>query len=218
MPHSFDKDYWERHWDDAPDAASADREPGAPNPHLTRETSGLTPGAALDAGCGTGAEAVWLAGHGWQVTGADISATALAEASARATKASLGDRVTWVEADLTTWQPGRLFDLVTTSYAHPTIPQTQFYRRLSEWVAPGGTLLIIAHLDDPASTEYGDSPPAKATTSIPEITGILDPALWRIDTAEEHRDTVAPHGGHSHHRQDVAVRASRLVTDPKGPA
>ena len=94
MTHSFDKDYWERHWEQAHDAAPEDAGRSAPNPHLIRETSGLAPGTALDAGCGTGAEATWLAAHGWQVTGADISGAALAQAAERAERQSVSGRVT----------------------------------------------------------------------------------------------------------------------------
>lgn len=122
MTHSFTQDYWEEHWDHAHTAA-ADTDESGPNPHMIRETNGLAPGTALDAGCGTGAEAIWLATRGWQVTGADISATALARAADRAAQASVSERVTWVEADLTTWAPDEPFDLVVTSYAHPAMPQ-----------------------------------------------------------------------------------------------
>ena len=132
MSHDFDRDYWEQHWHDRPDAESAsttDAAPlSAPNPYVPRETADLRAGRALDAGCGTGAEAVWLAEHGWTVTGADISASALAQAAARAAAASVTENVTWVEADLTTWEPPEQFDLVTTNYAHPTIPQLELLR------------------------------------------------------------------------------------------
>ena len=87
---------------------------------------------------GPAREPYWLAWQGWQVTGADISATALAQASADAASASVPDRVTWIEADLTIWEPDGRFDLVTTNYAHPTIPQLAFYQRISAWVGQGG--------------------------------------------------------------------------------
>ena len=48
------------------------------------------PGTALDAGCGEGAEATWLASRGWDVTAADISAEALARAAARAVAGDAG--------------------------------------------------------------------------------------------------------------------------------
>ena len=79
--HAFDKDYWDQHWEhDRPQAAAT---PPA-NPYLIRETSDLVPGTALDAGCGEGAEAIWLASRGWHVTAADIAAEALARAASRA--------------------------------------------------------------------------------------------------------------------------------------
>ena len=40
---------------------------GQPNTALVRETRGLRSGRALDVGCGEGADALWLAAHGWDV-------------------------------------------------------------------------------------------------------------------------------------------------------
>src|SRR5690606_13339232 len=44
---------------------------GLPNDVLVAEVSGLTPGQALDVGCGEGADARWLAEHGWNATAVD---------------------------------------------------------------------------------------------------------------------------------------------------
>ena len=224
MTHSFDKDYWEQHWDQAGGPTAPVVEASAANPHLVRVAAGLAPGSALDAGCGAGAEALWLAGLGWQVTAADISATALAQAAAHSASASGAERVTWVEADLTVWEPGRLFDLVVTNYAHPAIPQLAFYERIAEWVAPGGTLLIAGHrhvagpehghgdahgiAPQRGEPEHSDEPPAHATVTLADITALFDPLLWRIDTAEE--QTRERPGGQGLPLHDVILRASRL--------
>ncbi|MFF2243841.1 class I SAM-dependent methyltransferase [Arthrobacter sp. NPDC058130] len=209
MMHSFDKDYWEGHWEQAHDAAAAGSDANAPNPHLTRETAGLAPGTALDAGCGTGAEATWLAAQGWQVTGADISAAALVQAAERAAQEPVSDSVTWVEADLSSWEPDHRFDLVTTSYAHPAMPQLAFYRRISEWVAPGGSLLIIGHLHHPASTGHSHRPPAEATVTLADITRGLDPAVWSIQSAKELTRTIPRPGGRALALHDAVVHATR---------
>ena len=225
MKHEFDKDYWEHHWKEGREAQSEtpgqpgmEGKPGAggqagpeqPNPYLSRETAGLTPGTALDAGCGTGAEALWLAAHGWQVTGADISQTALEQAAARAAAQELDGQVTWVEADLVSWQPEHQFDLVTTHYAHPAIPQLAFYQRVAQWVAPGGALLIVGHRHDGGSAGHGEHPPAEATVTVADVAAVLDPAGWRIDTAEEKMRTMLGPDGTAHALNDVVVRATRI--------
>ncbi len=107
-----------------------------PNPYLARETAGLAPGTALDAGCGAGAEAIWLASRGWDVTAADISSEALAHAAGRAAEGGVSGHLRWVEADLSIWSPDTRFDLVMTHYAHPAMPQLEFYDRIGAWVAP----------------------------------------------------------------------------------
>ncbi|MCC3764230.1 class I SAM-dependent methyltransferase [Glycomyces sp. TRM65418] len=198
--HDFDKDYWERHW--AQRHGPSER---APHPYLARETAGLEPGTALDAGCGTGSEALWLAARGWQVTGADIAAHALDRAAERSADLPEPGGVRWIEADLTTWEPERRFDLVTTAYAHPAMPQLDFYRRLAAWVAPGGTLLIVGHLH--AAAAHGHHPPAAAAVALADITASVAPL--RIATAEEHTRTVTGPGGRDHLLRDAVVRATR---------
>ncbi len=211
MTHSFDQAYWQRHWQQTHGERPGSMAGSPPNPYLAQETVGLAPGTALDAGCGAGAEAIWLASHGWQVTAADISSDALAQAAGRATADGLAETIRWVEADLTTWEPGMRFDLVTTHYAHPTMPQLAFYQRIADWVTPGGTLLIVGHLHTPETTGHGHGhhPPAKATVTLADITAGLDAAEWEIVTAEEHQRPVAGPGGQTVTLHDVVVRATR---------
>ena len=136
MEHSFDKDYWDQIWQGERAAAMGT---SPTNPHLIKEIGDLQPGTALDAGCGAGAEAIWLAQQGWQVTAVDVAAEALAFVAARAADRGVADRVQWVQADLSVWEPATRYDLVTTHYAHPAIPQLEFYDRIASWVAPAGT-------------------------------------------------------------------------------
>jgi SAM-dependent methyltransferase len=209
MTHGFDKDYWDQHWQQAHRSGRGAGDGGAPHPYLARETGGLVPGTALDAGCGTGAEAIWLASRGWQVTGVDIASDALARAAERAANSEVSERVRWVEADLTVWDPGMRFDLVTTHYAHPAMPQLAFYDRISAWVAPGGTLLVVGHLHTSGAVGHGHHPPAEASVTLADITAGLDSSRWEIAIAEEHLRTVTGPGGQAIPLHDVVVRATR---------
>lgn len=156
MSHEFDADYWQAHWREAGVAGGARQLPASP--YIDSELGELAPGTALDAGCGEGAEALALAARGWRVTGADISAEVLGRARAQGERTQgerAGASVTWLQADLGRWEPAEPLDLVTTFYAHPDIPQLDFYARIAEWVAPGGTLLIVGHLQGGAGHARG---------------------------------------------------------------
>jgi SAM-dependent methyltransferase len=59
---------------------------------------GLRPGRALDIGCGSGRDALYLANRGWRVTAVDFSQEALATARRRGTEE--GAEVEWVQGDV----------------------------------------------------------------------------------------------------------------------
>ena len=78
-------------------------------------------GSALDLGCGAGADAIWLAEQGWDVTGLDISAAALEQAAVAARAAGVAGRVTWVRHDLADGLPVGEWDLVVAAYLHSPV-------------------------------------------------------------------------------------------------
>jgi 2-polyprenyl-3-methyl-5-hydroxy-6-metoxy-1,4-benzoquinol methylase len=120
---------------------------GNPNPQLVAEVSRLTPGTALDVGCGEGGDVIWLARQGWCVTGADFADNGLARAARHAEEAGVADRCDWWQVDARAFAAeGRSYDLVTTHFLHP--PEggmVEVTRRLSEAVVPGGHLLVVGH-------------------------------------------------------------------------
>lgn len=74
---TYDHDFWEDLWTRTL-RDHADKVAGRPpSLHLITCARRLPPGRALDAGCGHGAEALWLAAHGWRVTAIDFSRAAL---------------------------------------------------------------------------------------------------------------------------------------------
>ncbi len=122
---------------------------GRPNGRLVAEVAGLTPGRALDVGCGEGADAIWLARAGWTVTAIDISEVALGRARAAADRADAV--VEWICGDaLQVALPTGSFDLVSMQY--PALPKAAgeaAVRALLDTVRPGGLLLAVYHdLDD----------------------------------------------------------------------
>lgn len=122
---------------------------GLPNGRLVAEVTGLAPGRALDVGCGEGADAIWLARHGWDVTAVDVSDVALRRAQEAAALA--GVTVNWVAGDaLGRSFPAPGFDLVSMQY--PALPKAAgeaAVRALLDAVRPGGVLLAVYHdLDD----------------------------------------------------------------------
>src|SRR4051794_4427953 len=109
---------------------------GDPNGALVAEVSGLAPGTALDVGCGEGADAVWLARQGWQVTALDVSQVALERAERHARDA--GVSVTWIRSGLVDAQLGT-FDLVSAQYpALKRTPTNEAERALMGAVSPNG--------------------------------------------------------------------------------
>ncbi|WP_018760806.1 class I SAM-dependent methyltransferase [Arthrobacter sp. 135MFCol5.1] len=133
---------------------------GKPNPQLVHEAGGLRPGKALELGCGEGADAIWLARQGWSVTAVDVSAVALerahshelAELARESVNTSSGDirsRITWQQADLTTWLPEGSYDLVTSQFLHSRELDWRVpLRAAAAAVKPGGTLLVVGHHPD----------------------------------------------------------------------
>ncbi len=212
MTPSFDRPYWDEHWRQAAARSSGSALP--PNPYLVRQVGEVPPGSALDAGCGEGAEAIWLAGLGWRVSAVDISREALARAGERAARSGVAaDGIGWVEADLGVWEPGRQYDLVTTHYAHPAMPQLDFYERLAGWVAHGGTLLIVGHRhDDGAHGHRHGAPhqhPEEVSVTAVAVTERLDPSMWEVVTVDEPTRTVTNNVGHAVTLADVVVCARR---------
>lgn len=140
---------------------------GRPNAALVRHLSDAAPGSALDIGCGEGADALWLARHGWAVVGVDWAGAALQHAREHALAAgAAGSRVRFAEADvsdpaaLAALAPAAGFDLVSVAFLHPE-PDTRriLYGHLPDLLAPGGRLLVIAH--DPSHGALGlGGPPA----------------------------------------------------------
>ncbi|MFE0593345.1 class I SAM-dependent methyltransferase [Micromonospora echinospora] len=203
MPVEFDGEYWAEHYGGR--AAHGVRQPTV---HLVTEVADLAPGRALDAGCGEGSDAVWLAARGWRVTAVDLAATALDRGREHAARlgGDVVDRIDWVRADLTTWTPPDVFDLVCSHYVHSTVSMRTLVRRLAASVAPNGTLLVVGH--HPSDPHHHGQPPraAEAQVTAEEMAAGLGPG-WDVLVAGTR--TRSAGGGHGGTSRDAVLRARR---------
>ena len=126
--------YWRMPWD------------GGPRSELVElvRSGRLEPCRALDLGCGSGANAVFLAKHGFEVTGVDFAAAALHKADRLAKAAGVG--VVWVRDDLTRLQRiGGEFDLLLDYGALDDLGDGQrdrYVEQVTPLLRTGGSFLL----------------------------------------------------------------------------
>jgi SAM-dependent methyltransferase len=168
---------------------------GNPNQRLVEQVSDLTPGRALDVGCGEGADAIWLAERGWETTGVDVSAIALRRAGAHAEQR--GVHVSWDRVDARTWSPPPAeFDLVSAHFVHMPWPDLQdLLGRLGAAVRQGGSLLIVGHDKSDLHTTIGRPDLPDFFFTADQVAAALDGDKWRIAYAKAPaRDALDPDG------------------------
>ncbi|WAB84786.1 class I SAM-dependent methyltransferase [Microcella daejeonensis] len=181
---------------------------GRANPVLVAEAAELPPGRALDAGCGEGDDALWLAERGWTVLGVDLSSVAVARATAEAARLGLAPRASFAQRDLSVDPPAvGAFDLVSAQHLH-VLPEHRgaIYGGLARAVRPGGTLLMVLHdrRDLAAGVRH---PPPFSMLSEDELRAVAEG--FASSTVElRARSTVARDGSPAT-AHDLVLRAMR---------
>lgn len=208
MTATYDQAFWEQLWSKTLHEHADKVAARAPSAHFVSALASVPPGRALDAGCGHGAETLWLATQGWDVTAVDFSASAIehGRAMANALGPAVAGRITWIEGDLATWvAPMGHFDLVASLYVHIAGPVKAAIQKLGDAVALGGTLLMLGHRPiDPAT---GAPTPAagQQQVSVEDAIAVLDREHWELLVAEERPRATAGSG------VDAVIRARRLA-------
>jgi 2-polyprenyl-3-methyl-5-hydroxy-6-metoxy-1,4-benzoquinol methylase len=106
----------------------------------------LVPGSALDLGCGTGDTSIYLATHGWQVTGVDFVAKAVDKARAKAEANNVA--VNFAGADVTRLSSegvGSNFGLIVDNgclHGMSAEARDAYVREVTAVAAPAGRLLL----------------------------------------------------------------------------
>ena len=202
------REFWDARY------ASADKVwSGNPNPRLVEHVADLPPGEALDVGCGEGADAIWLASQGWQVTAIDVSTVALDRAATRAAEVGpdVAARITWRQADVLSWDPAPLqFDVVSAQFMHlPEDARESLHCRLAAAVRPGGTLLIVGHHPSDLETTAGRWNCPGLLFTADEIAAILDPDQWQVIVAGAPKRQATDPEGRPVTIRDAVLRAQR---------
>jgi len=199
-------------WDTA--YSDADLNDTPVDEHLIEFATDLSPGTALDLGCGAGQNVRWLVARGWDVTGVDISVKAidLAHRGGLARRGDLADRgasergqpARFLAADIRDWKPDGVFDLVISTYALPSgAAKHTVLATAAESVAPGGTLLVTEF-----SKDQHDAPwlSQDDVIELDDVLQHLDD--FSIDVSLE-TDSAHVHGRHSQMMRVVVVKARR---------
>ena len=209
-------EFWNDTWADIEDCGSGSDE------ILIAQVEGLTPGRALEVGCGTGGNAVWLAKHGWEVTALDYSAVAVEKG--RRTAAEQGADVNFVVADASTYQPEGSYDLITSFYIQLFPPQrAAMLATMSKALAPGGTLLFVSHdrSGPPSGWSSGDllslTTPEEIVAELPELR-ISYYYVLDHDAEGSHASHMEQDGAHGDHDDHEPGGSSTTIVRAVRPA
>ena len=181
-----------------------------PNQILVAGVVGLPAGRAVDLACGEGRNSIWLAENGWEVTGVDFSPVGLTKAKRFADLR--GVEVAWVQSAVEDWTPPPDgFDLVTVLYLQlPQPARSAALTVAASAVAPGGTLLVIAHDLDDLTRGYGGPQVPDVLYQVSDVTEAAVDAGLTVEQAEQAVRVVNADDG-SREAIDTVVRAKRPV-------
>jgi SAM-dependent methyltransferase len=155
---------------------------------VTEGPGALPPGRALDVGCGTGRDAVYLAQRGWQVTAVDVADAAIARARRRA--ADEGVQVQWVAGDVSSLAGLGLEPGYTLVYDFGCIQGLADSARqeaaagIAHLAAPGATLLVAAFAP-------GRRVLLPRGMDEQDVIGLFGDS-WELEQAESASDATAP--------------------------
>jgi len=164
---------------------------GRPQGALVRlATSGLVVGSVLDAGCGTGENALHLAAQGHPVVGVDFAAAAIERAAAKA--ADRGLPVEFLVADaLDLAALGRTFDTIVDVGLFHTLSDVErprYAASLGAALRPGGRAFLVCWSNQ---NPFGRGPRRVSPWEIRETFR----SGWRVEAIDpEWLDTRLPDG------------------------
>jgi SAM-dependent methyltransferase len=186
------KEHWEQHYGERDKVWS-----GRVNLRLAEVAEDLTPGTALDLGCGEGGDAIWLAEKGWNVVAVDIADTALGRAAAEATSRGVADRIEFVQLDLSEEFPDGTFDLVSAHFLHSRVrlERPRILGKAAQAVRAGGLLVIVDHGSAPPwASQLDDFPEFPTAEEVIAGLNLAPGEFERVRVEEVERNVTRPDG------------------------
>jgi SAM-dependent methyltransferase len=165
---------------------------GLPDPMLIElvNSGSLPTGRALDVGCGTGTNAIWLAQHGYDALGVDLAPLAIEQAVA---KLPAGVACRFATLDFLAAAPaGGPFDLVFDRGCFHTFDadseRDAFAARVASVLAPGGAWVSLIGSTEGPPRDMG--PPRRTAR---DVLAAVEPHLELVSLrSAEFRDTPVP--------------------------
>ncbi len=185
---------------------TADESPAVAQQNLTETLASLAqvrPGqTVLDVGCGMGGSTMYLARLGCQATGVTISPVQRRWAAWESRWRGLAVNTRWLCADADFVEfPDASFDVVLSiECTEHLFDKPQFFRRVAQWLRPGGRVAICAWL-------AGDRTDAAAVDRVREICeGFFCPSLG---TSVDYQSWLTDAGLQMDHALDWTERVAQ---------
>ena len=170
-------------WDASYRGGPAPWDVGHPQQVVVRvAAAGGFSGRVLDAGCGTGENALHLAAMGLSVLGVDVAETAVEAARAKATERGLHADFEVADA-LEPGSFGRTFDTILDCglfHSFDAGERRRYVAGLASVADPGATLYVLCFSDQGA--DLGPHPVSEA-----ELRRTLGPSGWRLLAVDQDR-------------------------------
>jgi SAM-dependent methyltransferase len=194
-------------WDERYEGGVLPWDTNTPDAHLrgVLEAHGISPGKALEVGCGTGTNAIWLARQGFDVTGLDLSQIAIDRARAKVAAAKVGCRILALDflADEVPGAPyGFAYDRGCFHVFDGAQERSRFASRVADLLAQGGIWHSLVGSTDGPPRDSG--PPRR---SAADIVAAVEPRFEILEL----RSTLFDEERNNHARAWVLVARRRAV-------
>lgn len=181
-------------WNERYQTAETPWDTGKPDDHLVAfiRSGAIRQGRALDVGCGTGTNAIWLAGQGFSVFGADLAPLAIEKARAKLAEAKLDchfEQLDFLNDKLAEGHFDFVFDRGCFHVFDDVGDRERFAERVASLLAPGGRWLSLIGSTEGPERDWG--PPRRSARDVVEA---IEPALEILElrSVEFHADLPEP--------------------------